>query len=198
MLVDQIASDAPAVWVAYSPTTMNVVARTTLPLATLAPMLTRAVSHVDPTVPVARLREMDDVFNESIQRPRLLAQLLTLFSALALLLAAIGTYGVLAYMVAERRLEIGIRIALGAARSTVFSQVVAHGLKLTIAGVVVGLAGALALNRVIESLLFGVQPTDAPTLAMVTATITLVAVVACALPAWRASRVSANVVLRAD
>ena len=197
-LVDQVAADGPAVWVAYSPMTMNVIARTALPMATLAPMITRAVRSVDPTVPVARLREMDDVFNESIQRPRLLAQLLTLFSALALLLAAIGTYGLLAYMVAERRLEIGIRIALGAARSTVFGQVVADGLKLTVAGVVVGLAGALALNRLIESLLFGVEPTDAPTLAMVSATITLVAVVACALPAWRASRVSANVVLRAD
>ena len=79
-----------------------------------------------------------------------------------------------------------------------FGQVVAHGLKLTVAGIVAGLAGALALNRLIQSLLFGVEPTDAPTLAMVAATITFVAVVACALPAWRASRVSANVVLRED
>lgn len=121
-----------------------------------------------------------------------------MFSVLALLLAAIGTYGLLACMVAERRLEIGIRIALGAARSSVFGQVVAHGLKLTVAGVVVGLAAALALNRLIQSLLFGVEPTDAPTLAMVTATITCVAVAACALPAWRASRVSASVVLREE
>jgi len=198
VLVDQIAADGPAIWVAYSPMTMNVVTRTTLPMATLAPMIAQAVRRVEPTVPVARAREMDDVFNESIQRPRLLAQLLMLFSVLALLLAAIGTYGLLAYMVAERRLEIGIRIALGAARSSVFGQVVAHGLKLTVAGVGVGLAAALALNRLIESLLFGVETTDAPTLAMVAATITFVAVVACALPAWRASRVSANVVLRED
>lgn len=198
VLVDQIASDAPAVWVAYSPTTMNVVARTTLPLATLAPMIRRAVDNVDPTVPVARLREMDDVFNESIQRPRLLAQLLTLFSALALLLAAIGTYGLLAYMVAERRLEIGIRIALGAARSMVLTQILCQGLKLTAVGVVAGVAGALALNRLIASLLFGVQPSDPATLVVVVATITLVAALACWLPAWRASRLDPNVVLRAD
>jgi putative ABC transport system permease protein len=198
VLVDQIAADGPAVWLAFSPMTMNVVARTSLPTATLVPMIARAVRNVDPTVPVARLRELEDVFNESIQRPRLLAQLLTLFSALALLLAAIGTYGLLAYMVAERRLETAIRIALGAARSTVFGQVLGSGLKLTIAGLVVGLVGAMALNRLIASLLFGVEPTDAPTLAIVTATITVVAVVPCVLPAWRASCVSANLVLRAD
>ena len=181
VLVDQVASDPvaqvetgpPMIWVAFSPTTMHVVARTTLPLATLAPAIARVVRDVDPTVPVARLREMDEVLNESIERPRLLAQLLTLFSALALLLAAIGTYGVLAYMVTERRLEIGIRLALGAARRSVLRQVMGQGMKLTVIGVIAGLAGALALNRLIASLLFGVQPTDAPTLAAVIATITL-------------------------
>jgi predicted permease len=198
LLVDQLATDSPTTWVAFSPTTMHVVVRTTLPLATLAPTIAQVVRNVDPTVPVARLREMDEVFTESIRRPRLLAQLLTLFSALALLLAAIGTYGVLSYMVAERRREIGIRIALGAARSTVLNQVMGHGLQLTIMGVVAGLAGALALNRLIASLLFGVQPTDAPTFAVVIATIMLVAALACWLPAWRASRLDPNVVLRAD
>jgi predicted lysophospholipase L1 biosynthesis ABC-type transport system permease subunit len=198
VLVDQIAADGPAVWVAYSPATIHVVARTTLPIATVAPMIAGAVRSVDPTVPVARLREMDDVFDESIQRPRLLARLLTLFSVLALLLAAVGTYGLLAYMVAERRLEIGIRLALGAARSRVFGQIVGHGLRLTAAGVAAGIVGVLVLNRAITPLLFGVEPGDASTLAIVTATITLVAIVACALPGWRASRLSPGVVLRAD
>ena len=206
VLVDQVASDPvaqvetgpPMIWVDYSPTTMHVVARTTLPLATLAPAIARAVREVDPTVPVARLREMDDVLNASIERPRLLAQLLTVFSAMALLLAAIGTYGVLAYMVTEQRLEIGIRMALGAARSSVLRHVLSQGLTLTVVGVVAGLAAALASSQLIASLLFGVQPTDASTLAAVVATITLVGALACWLPAWRASRLSPNVVLRAD
>jgi predicted permease len=198
LLVDQLATDSPTTWVAFSPTMMHVVVRTTLPLAALAPTIARAVHDVDPAVPVARLREMNEVFTESIRRPRLLAQLLAAFSALALLLAAIGTYGVLAYMVAERRREIGIRMALGANRSSVLAQVMKQGLLLTTIGVVVGLAGALGLNRLIASLLFGVQPTDSTTLAIAIATIMLVAVVACGLPAWRASRLDPNVVLRTD
>ena len=207
VLVDQVASERPAVqvaegppliWVAYSPTTMHVAVRTTLPLETLAPAIVRVVRNVDPSVPVARLREMDDVLNDSIERPRLLAQLLTLFAALALLLAAIGTYGVLAYMVAERRLEIGIRLALGAARGSVLRQVMGHGLKLTVIGITAGLAGAFAVSRLLESLLFGVQPTDVPTMAAVIATIIAAGTVACWLPAWRASRLSPIVVLRPD
>ena len=156
------------------------------------------VREADRTVPIVRLREMDAVFDESIQRPRLLAQLLGAFAGLALLLAAIGTYGVLSYMVAERRREIGIRMALGADQSSVMAQVMKQGLTLTTIGIVAGLAGAFALNRLIASLLFGVQPTDPTTMVAVIATITLVAAVACWIPAWRASRVDPNVVLRDD
>jgi ABC-type antimicrobial peptide transport system permease subunit len=175
---------------------MNVVMRTTLPTAALSGTIERVVREVDAAVPVVRLRNMDSVFAESIRRPRLLAQLLGAFAGLALLLAAIGTYGVLSYMVTERRREIGIRVALGATRSHVLTQIMKQGLQVTALGVTIGLAGALAVNRLIASLLFGVQPTDTATIAFVIATITAVAVVASWLPAWRASRLDPNVVLR--
>jgi putative ABC transport system permease protein len=179
-----------------APPSMNVVMRTTLPPAALSGTIQRVVREVAPAVPVVRLRDMDSVFAESIRRPRLLAQLLGAFAGLALLLAAIGTYGVLSYMVTERRREIGIRVALGATRSHVLTQIMKQGLQVTALGVVIGLAGALAVNRLIASLLFGVQPTDTVTIAFVIATITAVAVVASCLPAWRASRLDPNVVLR--
>jgi predicted permease len=181
-----------------SPPSMNVVMRTTLPPASLSGTIERVVQEVDAAVPVVRLRDMDSVFADSIRRPRLLAQLLGAFAALALLLAAIGTYGVLSYMVTERRREIGIRVALGAARSQVLTQIMKQGLQVTALGVVIGLAGALAVNRLLASLLFGVQPTDTLTIAFVIATITAVAVVASCLPAWRASRLDPNVVLREE
>jgi ABC-type lipoprotein release transport system permease subunit len=198
LLVDQLATDSPTTWVAIPPTTMHVVVRTTLPPATLAPTIARAVRDADPSVPVARLREMDEVFVESIQRPRLLAELLAAFSALALLLAAIGTYGVLAYMVAERRREIGMRMALGAARSRVLADFVKEGLQLTVIGMVAGTGSAVLLNRLIASLLFGVGPADATTFAAAIPTMALIAGVACLLPAWRASRLDPNVVLRSE
>ncbi len=174
------------------------VLRTTLPAEALSQTVERMVREVDPAVPVVRLRDMEAVFAESMRRPRLLGQLLGAFAGVALLLAAVGTYGVLSYMVAERRREIGIRMALGAERSTVLAQVMQQGLQLTMAGIIAGLAGALALNRMMASLLFGVQPTDPATLAAVTATIALVAAVACWLPAFRASRLDPIVVLRGD
>lgn len=179
-----------------SPPSMNVVMRTTLPPAALSGTVERVVGEVDATVPVVRLRDMDSVFTESIRRPRLLAQLLGAFAGLALLLAAIGTYGVLSYMVTERRREIGIRVALGAARSQVLTQIMKQGFQVTGLGVTIGLAGALALNRLIASLLFGVRPTDTVTIAFVIGTITAVSVAASWLPAWRASRLDPNVVLR--
>ena len=183
---------------AQAPLTMNVVLRTTLPPAALSQTIERLVHDADPAVPVVRLREMEGVFTESIRRPRLLAQLLTAFAGLALLLATIGTYGVLSYMVAERQREIGIRMALGAHQSTVLAQVMKQGLALTGAGIALGLAGALGVNRLITSLLFGIQPTDPATLASVVAAILAVAAFACWLPAWRAARVDPSVVLRAD
>jgi ABC-type antimicrobial peptide transport system permease subunit len=139
---------------------------------------------------------MDSVFAESIRRPRLLAQLLGCFAGLALLLGAVGTYGVLSYMVTERRREIGIRVALGATRSHVLIRVMKEGLQVTAFGLSIGLAGALALNQLIASLLFGVQPMDTVTIAVVIATIIAVALVASCLPAWRASRIDPSVVLR--
>ena len=129
------------------------IVRTTLPAAALAPAIARVVRDVDPSIPVAHLREMDEVFSESIQRPLLLAQLLATFSILALLLAGIGTYGVLAYMVAESRREIGIRMALGAGRSRVLADIIREGLQLTAAGLLAGTGSAVLLNRSIASLL---------------------------------------------
>jgi predicted permease len=194
-LVDQIALAPQG---GSAPTIMNFVLRTTVPPGNLRQSIEGAVREADPSVPVVRLQEMDAVFDESIRRPRLLAQLLGGFAALALLLAAIGTYGVLSYIVAERRREIGIRMALGADRRIVLSQVMKQGLVLTGVGLVAGLAGSYGLSKLVASLLFGVQPTDPMTMAGVVATITLVAAVACWLPAWRASRLDPNVVLRQD
>jgi putative ABC transport system permease protein len=194
--VDQTASfQGPR---GFAPNTMNIVLRTTLPPSALAPAIERAVREADRAVPVVRLQEMEGVFAESISRPRLLAQLLGAFAVLALLLAAVGTYGVLSYMVAERRREIGIRLALGADHWRVLGQVMRQGLMLTAVGVVAGLAGAFGLNRLLASLLFGVDPTDLTTLVAVVSTIGVVAAVACGLPAWRASRLDPNVVLREE
>ena len=185
-------------WVTNAPPTMHLVLRTNLPVSVLAPTLEHAVRAVNPSVPIVGLREMDAVFDDSIGRPRLLAQLLGAFAGLALLLAVVGTYGVLSFMVAERRREIGIRVAIGATRGSIVALVTKQGLAIVAIGLAAGLAGALALTRLLGSLLFGVEPTDPGTLAAVMSTIAIVAALACGLPAWRASRLDPNVVLRGD
>jgi putative ABC transport system permease protein len=177
---------------------LNVVLRTEVPLASLASSIQRAVSGRDPSLPIIDLRSMDEVFSQAIGRPRLLAQLLFAFAALALLMAAIGTYGVLAYVVAERRREIGIRMALGAARGSVLSLVLGQGLALIAVGLAAGLAGSIAVSRFASSLFFGVEPSDPSTYAAVAVFIAAVGLLACYLPAQRASRVDPMVVLRQD
>jgi putative ABC transport system permease protein len=180
------------------PRTINVVLRTTLPVSALEPSIRQAIQGVDPSLPIVKLRPMDDVFVESTLRPRLLAQLLTAFGGLALLLAALGTYGLLSYLVTERRREIGIRMALGAERGRVLAMVMRQGLTLAVVGVVVGLGGALLLNRVMRTLVFGVTTSDPATLAGVVMCLSIVAALACYVPARRATRVDPMVVLRQD
>ena len=179
-----------------APGSMNIVMRSTLPVETLAPHIRQIVQQMDPTLPIVRLRSMDDVFGESVSRPRLLAQLLALFAGLALALAAIGTYGILAYTVSQRRREIGIHMALGATRRTVLGMVLGQGIRMTAVGLVIGTVAALLLTRLIQAQLFNVKPTDPATMAAVAVFITVVAAIACYLPANRASRVDPMVVLR--
>jgi predicted permease len=183
-------------WVTTAPPTMNIVLRTNMFAAALAPTLERVVRAINPAVPIVGVREMDTVFDESIGRPRLLAQVLGAFAGLALLLAVVGVYGVLSFMVAERRREIGIRLAVGATRGRVVLLVMTQGLVMASVGLAVGLVGALGANPLLASLLFGIAPTDPGTLGAVAATMGIVAALACLLPAWRASRLDPNVVLR--
>ncbi len=180
----------------FAPRNMNIVVRTTLPPESLAPQIRRIVGAMDPALPIVKLRSMDDVFAESVSRPRFLAQLLGLFAGLALLLAAVGTYGILSYSVSERRREIGIHMALGATRRNVLGMVLGQGFRLTLAGLLAGVAASFGLTRLLQAQLFNVKPSDPATMAAVTAFIAGVAVVACYIPATRATRVDPMVVLR--
>jgi ABC-type antimicrobial peptide transport system permease subunit len=170
--------------------------RSVLPAATLQASITTAVREADLSLPIIRLRNMDEVVRDTVRRPRMLMQLFAAFAGFALLLAAIGTYGVLSYGVTQQRREIGIRMALGAERGRVLRNVMGHSLKMTCVGLAAGLAGALLLTRLMETLLFGVRPSDPATLVGVAALITAVAAAASLVPAVRATRVDPMVALR--
>jgi len=141
-------------------------------------------------------RPLAQVLSTSLAQQSMQTGLLALFSAAALLLGAIGLYGVLAYSVAERKREIGIRMALGAERGQILRLVIAHGLKLALTGMVLGILCGLALARFMRNLLFGTSATDPLTLAMVGGVLMLVAVAACWIPARRATRVDPMIALR--
>ena len=139
---------------------------------------------------------MDDTIGRALYSASMSARLLTAFGALALLLAAIGIYGVLSFSIASRTHEIGIRLALGAGARQVFNVVLRDGLVLVGAGVLVGIAGALVLGRMVSGFLYGVSPADAATYAAVTAILGAVALVACVIPARRAMRMGPMAALR--
>jgi predicted permease len=190
-----LADQAPKA-LGFAPGQMNVVVRAAVPFDRVAPHFRQAVQALDAGLPIVRMRSMNEVVEAAVARPRFMTVLLGLFAGLALLLAAVGTYGVLSYLVTERRQEIGIRMALGADRARILRLVLFRGLLLCGAGLVIGLAAALAMGRVLAALLFEVAPADTRTLAGVSVTIAAVACVACVIPAWRATRLDPLVVLR--
>jgi putative ABC transport system permease protein len=161
----------------------------------LAAAAREQVRAIDKDQPLS-ITTMDQIFSESVAGQRFNAQLLGIFAALALMLAMVGVFGVLNYSVAQRIHEIGIRIALGAQRRDVFKLIVGQGLVLALFGVVLGAAGALAMTRLITNLLFDVSPTDASTFILVSGVVTAVALLACYLPARRATKVDPLVALR--
>jgi putative ABC transport system permease protein len=154
------------------------------------------VRSLDPEQPIYSPRTMGDIRAESVASERLNLTLLSLFGGIALVLAIVGIYGVMSYSVTQRTHEIGIRMAIGASRADVFRMILGHGMKLTFVGIVVGLVGAFALTRLMTTMLFGVEPTDATTFASIAALLIGVALLACYLPGRRATKVEPTISLR--
>jgi putative ABC transport system permease protein len=167
------------------------------PLA-LLPAVKAAIARLDSDLPLTQVRTMDDVASEAVARPRFRAQLIGAFAILALALAAAGVCGVLAFAVGQRVREFGIRRALGAQAGDILGLVLAGGARMLAAGLVLGLGAAAVLTRYLASLLFGVQPLDPISFVAAPIVLTIVAVIACAAPAWRAARVDPSVALRQD
>jgi len=165
------------------------------PLA-LARPLVAAVQAMDRDLPVQEIRTMDQVIEESLVAERFRALLLQIFAGAALLLASVGIYSVLSYLVRGRRREIGIRTALGAGTGNVVRMVVIEGLKPAALGIALGAAGALFVARLLEKLVFGVEAGDPLTLAVVAVTLLAVSIAASLIPAWRASKLDPLVALR--
>jgi predicted permease len=177
---------------------MYAIARSDLPAGVLAPRLRAAVAAVDPDVPVAGIASLDHLVAESAARPRFTALLLASFAGLALVLGAVGIYGVISYAVARRTREIGVRVALGAGTGDVLGMVLREGGALAGAGLVVGLVAALAAGPALSGLLYGVAPSDPMVLGGVAAILGAVALAASLVPARRAAAVDPLVAMRAD
>jgi predicted permease len=175
---------------------MTVVVRTAAPPLSLVPAIRGALHRIDKDQPMAQISTMDQLVANSVAPSRFMMLLLSAFAGVALALACIGVYGVMAYSVAQRAHEIGIRMALGATRRNVLALVIGQGFKLALLGVVIGIAGAIALTRFLSSLLYGIRPGDPPTLIVVSLVLIAVALLACFNPARRATRVDPIIALR--
>ena len=160
--------------------------------------MTARVHELDPNVPVADVRTMTEVRDTSVAQRRLTTMLLGVFAGIALLLAAVGIYGVISYTVSQRTQEIGIRMALGARQSDVLSMVLRQALTLAAAGILIGGVGAALLTGLMRNLLYGVRPTDPVTFAVVATLLAVIAAAAAAVPGLRATRVDPAVALRAE
>ena len=197
---DLIAEPRPQMYFSYQQAGFfaprDLVVKTDVDPLSLAGTVRKTVWEVDKDQPVSNIATMDDIVAESVARQRFSMLLLAIFAGLALLLAAVGIYGVMSYTVAQRRGEIGIRMALGAGKLDVLKVTVGRSLKLVLIGVAVGLAGAFMLTRLMESLLFGVRATDPATFAAISFLLIAVALIASYVPARRATRVDPLVALR--
>jgi putative ABC transport system permease protein len=178
--------------------TMSLAIHTSSDPRSLAGVVQRQVQALDPDQPVYRIRTMDELMSESIARRRLSMFLLAIFAGVALALAALGIYGIMAYSVAQRAHEVGIRMALGASSSDVVRMVLGQSLGLTVAGILVGLLGSLALTNFLSSLLFNIKATDATTFLLVALILAVVALVASFVPAYRATAVDPVNALRQE
>jgi predicted permease len=166
--------------------------------AALAPRVREVIHELDPARPIISVLTGEQSLGEQVAQPRFLTTVMALFAGLALFLSAIGVYGLIAFAVAQRRHEIGVRMAVGARSAQVVARVLGDGLRLAVAGIVLGLAGALVLVRFIESLLFGVSPLDAPTYAFVALVLALACGGALIVPARRAAAIAPAETLRAE
>ncbi|HKG58481.1 MAG TPA: ABC transporter permease [Pyrinomonadaceae bacterium] len=175
---------------------LAIVVRTESDPAALASAVRDAIGEIDQTQPIYDMQPLDQLVAKSLGQRRFTLMLMVLFGAIALVLSAIGIYGVMAFAVTQRTQEIGIRMALGASAIDVLRMVVGSGMFLALIGVVAGLIGAFALTRLMASLLFGVSPTDVVTFGLVTAGLLMVALLACYIPARRATKVDPLVALR--
>ena len=175
---------------------MSLVVRTGMDPLTLDHGLRAAIHEVDPAQPLTDVRTLEQVKSESVASDKLQTRLLGIFAAAAMLLAAIGIYGVIAYAVVQRTHEMGIRAALGASAGNLLRLVLTSGMALAAAGLALGFLGSLAVTRLMSNLLFGVSPRDPATLALVAALLGCVAFIACLIPARRATKVDPVVALR--
>jgi predicted permease len=193
------APPEPTYYLSYRQNPWNrqfVVVRTASDPSTLASAARDAVASLDKDIPVARVRTMDQLMTASVGPPKFRTVLVAMFAVVGLLLAAIGLYGVISYAVTERTHELGVRIALGADRVAVVRLVLKEALAMAVFGILVGLAGALATTRLMQSVLFGVTSTDAATYAAISVLLLVTALVASYLPVRRATRVDPMVALR--